>query len=280
MNAAERVISKFGGPIMLAKLLGRDKSMVQAWADAGAIPAKWHAALVILATKSGITLSAEDLLTLFTQNGQELPELERGRSSSSIFSWRTSGIVAACAVFLVGLGIGATVAWRNMSGVQPAQQAQQVQQAGTAPPADESWFTYATHDNWKTRCRNGANSSNMKVMCVGILEIEDTTNHRRVVTWVLGRNSAGGFVSNLQIPNGVQVSQGLALQFDTGKTYQTAFTGCEPEGCSVNGVMAADFIDAGRAAKMANITAYTSEGQAVSLHVPVGGFDAVIHDIQ
>jgi hypothetical protein len=62
MNAAQRVIDKFGGQTALAGLLNKRQSTVQYWVRAGAIPAKWHQPLLRLSAESGISLSPADLV--------------------------------------------------------------------------------------------------------------------------------------------------------------------------------------------------------------------------
>ena len=60
MNAAEKVISKFGGQSALAKLIGKRQSTVQHWVTSGLIPVRWHSQLLSLAEEQGIVLSASE----------------------------------------------------------------------------------------------------------------------------------------------------------------------------------------------------------------------------
>lgn len=62
MNAAQRVIEKFGGQSALAKLINRGQSTVQYWAKTGVIPARWHQNLIQLATATSIDLSPSDFM--------------------------------------------------------------------------------------------------------------------------------------------------------------------------------------------------------------------------
>lgn len=62
MNLAERIIFKFGGQSQLARFIGKRQSTVQHWAAKGVIPAKWHSAILELASKRGIPLSADDFI--------------------------------------------------------------------------------------------------------------------------------------------------------------------------------------------------------------------------
>lgn len=64
MNAAQYVVSKFGGQSALARLVGKGRSTVQHWCRAGVIPAKWHAVLLEIARDEGIALSADDLIAV------------------------------------------------------------------------------------------------------------------------------------------------------------------------------------------------------------------------
>lgn len=57
MNAAQRIISKFGGQSALADAIGTKQSTVQYWAKTGSIPAKWHTPIVTSAVDRGISLS-------------------------------------------------------------------------------------------------------------------------------------------------------------------------------------------------------------------------------
>ena len=60
MNAAERIIRRFGGQSALARLLGRRQSTIQHWAATGTIPARWHSTLLSLARQEGILLEPKD----------------------------------------------------------------------------------------------------------------------------------------------------------------------------------------------------------------------------
>ncbi len=60
MNAAQRVISKFGGQASLARLLGKGPSTVQHWASVGTIPSKWQRQILEIAVEHGIELGPND----------------------------------------------------------------------------------------------------------------------------------------------------------------------------------------------------------------------------
>lgn len=60
MNAAQRVIAKFGGQSALATLLEKKQPTVQYWTRTGTIPVKWHEAILKLAQIKGIDLSPND----------------------------------------------------------------------------------------------------------------------------------------------------------------------------------------------------------------------------
>lgn len=62
LNAAERIIQRFGGQTALAALLGRRQSTIQHWAKTGRIPAQWHGVLISLARERGIILEPKDFV--------------------------------------------------------------------------------------------------------------------------------------------------------------------------------------------------------------------------
>jgi hypothetical protein len=62
MNAAEKVIEKFGGQTALAGLIGKRQSTVQHWAKVGLIPSKWHARLLEIAHQKDADLSSSDFI--------------------------------------------------------------------------------------------------------------------------------------------------------------------------------------------------------------------------
>jgi hypothetical protein len=62
MNAAQRIVDKFGGQSVLAKLIGKGQSTVQYWTKSGAIPSKWQAKLLAIAQDQGIDLTASDFV--------------------------------------------------------------------------------------------------------------------------------------------------------------------------------------------------------------------------
>ena len=67
MNAAEKIIAKFGGQSALAIMLGKGQSTVQHWAKTGVIPAKWQKELLNLAQKHSINLSPSEFIETSTE---------------------------------------------------------------------------------------------------------------------------------------------------------------------------------------------------------------------
>lgn len=63
MNAAQKVIAKFGGQTQLAALLGKGQSTVQHWSKTGVVPAKWQGKLLQLAQANSIPLSSSDFIS-------------------------------------------------------------------------------------------------------------------------------------------------------------------------------------------------------------------------
>ena len=57
MNAAERIIAKFGGQTSLGRLIGRPQTTVEHWAIVAYIPEKWRQRLLDLAIERGVLLS-------------------------------------------------------------------------------------------------------------------------------------------------------------------------------------------------------------------------------
>jgi len=62
MNAAQRVIARFGGQAPLARLLGKRQSTVEHWAKTGRIPTQWHRTLLALARERGVMLEPRDFV--------------------------------------------------------------------------------------------------------------------------------------------------------------------------------------------------------------------------
>jgi hypothetical protein len=79
MNAAQKVIEKFGGQSALAALVGRRQSTVQYWTKTGAIPSKWQAQLLALARGQGVDLTAADFVTV--------PEVVRSADNLPVAQW-------------------------------------------------------------------------------------------------------------------------------------------------------------------------------------------------
>jgi len=62
LNAAERIISRFGNQSRLGSLLGKRQSTIQHWANTGRIPAQWHQPLMSLARQKGVVLEPKDFV--------------------------------------------------------------------------------------------------------------------------------------------------------------------------------------------------------------------------
>ncbi|HEY8325999.1 MAG TPA: inositol-3-phosphate synthase, partial [Ktedonobacterales bacterium] len=64
LNAAERIIRRFGGQSALATLLGKRQSTIEHWAKTGRVPAQWQVPLMSLARGRGVILEAKDFVEL------------------------------------------------------------------------------------------------------------------------------------------------------------------------------------------------------------------------
>ncbi|MGE3712527.1 MAG: carph-isopro domain-containing protein, partial [Hyphomicrobiaceae bacterium] len=62
MSAAAKIVEKFGGPAILARLIGKGQSTVAYWQKVGTIPAKWQPILIDLAQRNAIGLTALDFI--------------------------------------------------------------------------------------------------------------------------------------------------------------------------------------------------------------------------
>ena len=60
MNAAQKIIEKFGGQSALAELIGKRQSTVSHWAKTGIIPAKWRPIIINLSNQKNLGLSPAD----------------------------------------------------------------------------------------------------------------------------------------------------------------------------------------------------------------------------
>lgn len=72
MNAAQRIISKFGGQSALADALGTKQSTVQYWAKKGAIPVKWHTQIASAAVDRGVSVSPSEFSPLTAEAAREV----------------------------------------------------------------------------------------------------------------------------------------------------------------------------------------------------------------
>jgi P63C domain/Putative antitoxin of bacterial toxin-antitoxin system, YdaS/YdaT len=79
MNAAQRIISRFGGQTALAEALHTKQSTVQYWAKTGIIPAKWHRQIVEAAVRRGINLSPAEFLPIIAVDMPGPPALPEAR---------------------------------------------------------------------------------------------------------------------------------------------------------------------------------------------------------
>jgi hypothetical protein len=77
MSSAKKIIQKFGGQSELARLIKKNQSTVQYWANKGTIPAKWHPVLMSLAEQQGIDLVPGDFINATEGNHQTI-EAESG----------------------------------------------------------------------------------------------------------------------------------------------------------------------------------------------------------
>jgi hypothetical protein len=71
VSVAKNVITKFGGPAALGKMLGRGHSTISYWLKAGTIPAKWQSVLLELAAEHSIPLFAEDFVRSDAAQGSQ-----------------------------------------------------------------------------------------------------------------------------------------------------------------------------------------------------------------
>ena len=62
MNVAKTIVSRFGGPAELSRLLGKGQSTVSYWIKTGTIPAKWQPVLLSLAANGSVQLDAHDFI--------------------------------------------------------------------------------------------------------------------------------------------------------------------------------------------------------------------------
>jgi len=68
VNAATKIVDKFGGPAALARLIGKGQSTVAYWQKVGTIPAKWQPILMDLASRQGVDLAASDFVPIAQSN--------------------------------------------------------------------------------------------------------------------------------------------------------------------------------------------------------------------
>jgi len=69
MNAAQRVVEKFGGQTKVAEIIGKGQPTVHYWTTTGMIPAKWHGTLLQAARDRGIELTAAEFLPVTSSTG-------------------------------------------------------------------------------------------------------------------------------------------------------------------------------------------------------------------
>lgn len=94
MNAAERIIAKFGGGAALSRLIGKGQTTVSHWKRTGVVPAKWQLILLALAEANQVPLVASDFFAADTDETVEaavevaLPEAGSGFPQSPFAKWR------------------------------------------------------------------------------------------------------------------------------------------------------------------------------------------------
>lgn len=76
MNAAQAIVSKFGGQSAVAQLIGKGQSTVQHWCKSGVIPAKWQSILLGIAREQGVAITASDFV--------KVPEIEINSNDTPI----------------------------------------------------------------------------------------------------------------------------------------------------------------------------------------------------
>jgi hypothetical protein len=79
MNAAQRIISRFGGQTALAEAVHTKQSTIQYWGKAGSIPARWHKKIAEAAVRRGINLASGDFSPLASIDDPGLPAAPEAR---------------------------------------------------------------------------------------------------------------------------------------------------------------------------------------------------------
>lgn len=72
MNAAQKIVSRFGGQTALAEALHTKQSTVQYWTKHGVIPAKWHKQIVEAAVRRGIQVAPADFSPAAEHSSSEI----------------------------------------------------------------------------------------------------------------------------------------------------------------------------------------------------------------
>lgn len=111
MNAAQKIIHKFGGQTALAKLINKGQSTVQYWARSGRIPSKWQSKLLKLAQEKGVNLSMADFMNGTIQEKTEITipkathwgELQIGETSLPCYVLETGERIFSLKGVVVGL---------------------------------------------------------------------------------------------------------------------------------------------------------------------------------
>ena len=298
MSTIDGIIAKFGGEEALAALIGRNVSIVRYWKKIGTIPAKWHAILLELAQEQGIQLAPADFLALPPAAVQAdllasaIPAAVPLRAAvRNQWLFIAGGVIAGAAICLLAVAgtYYAVTAGRQApaaatNAVQMTTPESQNQPSGV--PASSTvasqgqWFLYANYGSWKTQCRNGVTAQTKKSLCVGMLEVNDAKRHERVFLWAIGRNKAGAFVTNLEMPTGLMIAPGVGIQFDKGATLRLTFSSCGPKTCAAAAVMDDSFLPAARAATLASITISPLGRSPLTFKIPVRGLGQVLNDLQ
>lgn len=129
MNAAQKIVEKFGGQSALAKLLGKGQSAVQYWCKTGAIPGRWQTKLLSLAREQGVELHAADFV--------QVPEVTKHPAGPPVAEWWGEleiGDGTACYVLNDGRRVlSRTGATRVLAGPKGGGQLEKYVAAGELP---------------------------------------------------------------------------------------------------------------------------------------------------
>jgi len=130
LNAAQKIIEKFGGQSAVAKLIGKGQSTVQHWCKSGVIPAKWQSVLLGLARDESINISASDFV--------KVPEVDVNSDDTPVADWAGVLEIGAgelpCYVLNNGMRvISRTGATKMLAGPKGGGQLEKYAAAGSLP---------------------------------------------------------------------------------------------------------------------------------------------------